>query len=132
MTKLSVRDLEVKGRRVLVRVDFNVPTELRRSKERSGSWTIRGFANFSIRRMVCYVPEKLKAEPFVRAVIDAGYPAIDLVPPDYWSLVSDHGLSISAIAGHQPLEVGLNRVELHDRLETRFERASSTRSDYEF
>jgi 3-phosphoglycerate kinase len=29
MEKLSVRDLEVKGRRVLVRVDFNVPTEER-------------------------------------------------------------------------------------------------------
>ena len=28
MSKLSVRDLEVKGRRVLVRVDFNVPTEM--------------------------------------------------------------------------------------------------------
>jgi phosphoglycerate kinase len=27
MAKLSVRDLEVKGRRVIVRVDFNVPTE---------------------------------------------------------------------------------------------------------
>jgi len=27
MEKLSVRDLEVEGRRVLVRVDFNVPTE---------------------------------------------------------------------------------------------------------
>src|SRR6516162_10483631 len=27
MEKLSVRDLQVKGRRVLVRVDFNVPTE---------------------------------------------------------------------------------------------------------
>ena len=27
MGKLSVRDLEVKGRRALVRVDFNVPTE---------------------------------------------------------------------------------------------------------
>jgi 3-phosphoglycerate kinase len=27
MAKLSVRDLEVKGRRVLMRVDFNVPTE---------------------------------------------------------------------------------------------------------
>jgi hydroxypyruvate isomerase len=26
-------------------------------------------------------------------------------------------LSISAIAGHQPLEIGLNRVDLHDRLE---------------
>jgi phosphoglycerate kinase len=29
MEKLSVRDLEVKGRRVLVRVDFNLPTEER-------------------------------------------------------------------------------------------------------
>ena len=27
MAKLSVRDLAVKGRRVLTRVDFNVPTE---------------------------------------------------------------------------------------------------------
>jgi len=27
MAKLSVRDLEVRGRRVLMRVDFNVPTE---------------------------------------------------------------------------------------------------------
>ena len=27
MEKLSVRDLEVKGRRVLVRIDFNLPTE---------------------------------------------------------------------------------------------------------
>src|SRR3979411_647348 len=27
MAKLAVRDLEVEGRRVLIRVDFNVPTE---------------------------------------------------------------------------------------------------------
>jgi simple sugar transport system ATP-binding protein len=40
---------------------------------------------------------------------------IDLVPPDYWNAVLDHGLSISAVAGHQPLEIGLNRVDLHDR-----------------
>ena len=32
MTKLSLRDLEVRGRRVLVRVDFNVPTEDRDGK----------------------------------------------------------------------------------------------------
>jgi hypothetical protein len=31
----------------------------------------------------CYVPEKLTAEQFVPAVIDAGYQAIDLVPRDY-------------------------------------------------
>ena len=65
----------------------------------------------------CYVPGKLTAEEFIRAVAGIGYPAIDLVPPDYWSLVLDHGLSISAVAGHQPLEIGLNRVDLHDRLE---------------
>ena len=65
----------------------------------------------------CYVPGKLTAEEFIRAVADIGYSAIDLVPPDYWSAVLGHGLSISAVAGHQPLEIGLNRVDLHDRLE---------------
>ena len=32
MSKLSIRDLEVRGKRVLVRVDFNVPTEERDGK----------------------------------------------------------------------------------------------------
>jgi 3-phosphoglycerate kinase len=32
MAKLSVRDLDVRGKRVLVRVDFNVPTEVRGGK----------------------------------------------------------------------------------------------------
>src|SRR5438046_6868208 len=32
MTKLSLRDLDVRGKRVLVRVDFNVPTEVRGQK----------------------------------------------------------------------------------------------------
>src|SRR6516165_10064936 len=40
-----------------------------------------------------------------------------LVPPQYWSLVIDHGLAISAIGGHQPLTIGLNRRDLHDRFE---------------
>ncbi len=34
MAKLSLRDLDVRGKRVLVRVDFNVPTELRGGKVR--------------------------------------------------------------------------------------------------
>src|SRR2546430_12112182 len=34
MTKLSLRDLDVRGKRVLVRVDFNVPTEVRGGKVR--------------------------------------------------------------------------------------------------
>src|SRR5262244_1308508 len=34
MTKLSLRDLDVRGKRALVRVDFNVPTEVRGGKVR--------------------------------------------------------------------------------------------------
>src|SRR5215213_11842171 len=34
MAKLSIRDLDVRGKRVLVRVDFNVPTEVRGGKLR--------------------------------------------------------------------------------------------------
>ncbi len=34
MAKLSIRDLDVQGKRVLVRVDFNVPTEVVDGKER--------------------------------------------------------------------------------------------------
>lgn len=34
MSKLSIRDLDVQGKRVLVRVDFNVPTEVVDGKER--------------------------------------------------------------------------------------------------
>jgi hydroxypyruvate isomerase len=65
----------------------------------------------------CFVPEKLTPEQFVRAVAEAGYKAVELVPPEYWSLVQDQGLAISGIAAHQPLTVGLNRRDLHDRLE---------------
>lgn len=65
----------------------------------------------------CFVPEKLTAEQFVSAVAATGYKAVELVPREYWSLVTDHGLAISAIAAHQPLTVGLNKRDLHDRLE---------------
>ncbi len=34
MSKLTLRDLDVRGKRVLVRVDFNVPTEMRGKKVR--------------------------------------------------------------------------------------------------
>jgi hydroxypyruvate isomerase len=38
------------------------------------------------------------------------------VPPDFWSVVKDHGLAISSIQGHLPLEVGLNRRDQHERI----------------
>jgi hydroxypyruvate isomerase len=64
----------------------------------------------------CFVPDKLTPEQFVRAAAEAGYKAVELVPQEHWSLVIDHGLSLSAHTAHQPLTIGLNRRELHDQL----------------
>lgn len=65
----------------------------------------------------CWVPALLEPETFVQAVAAAGFTAIDLVPPPYWDLVRQHGLTISSIGGHQPLEHGLNRRDLHATIE---------------
>jgi hydroxypyruvate isomerase len=53
----------------------------------------------------------------VSSAAEAGFTALDLVPPEYWSLVTDRGLAISSIQGHLPLEIGLNRVDQHERIE---------------
>jgi len=65
----------------------------------------------------CFVPEKMTPEQFVRAVAVAGYRAVELVPAEYLALVKAHGLTISAIGGHGPLTVGLNRLDQHDQIE---------------
>lgn len=64
----------------------------------------------------CFVPEKLTPEQFVRTVAEAGYAAIDLVPPEFWPLVKAHGLAISAIAGHHSLTIGLNQRDQHESI----------------
>jgi hydroxypyruvate isomerase len=65
----------------------------------------------------CFVPRKMRPEEFVRAVAEAGYAAIDLVPRPFLRLVADHGLAIATIEGHRSLTVGLNRADQHDRIE---------------
>jgi hydroxypyruvate isomerase len=65
----------------------------------------------------CFVPDRLAPEQFVRTAAEAGFPAIDLVPPVYWPLVATHGLTISAIAAHDSITVGLNRWDQHARIE---------------
>ncbi len=69
----------------------------------------------------CFVPERLTPNVFVRAVADADYIAVDLVPPEYFSLVADHGLKIAAIAGHGSLTVGLNKRDQHARIKKEIE-----------
>ena len=64
----------------------------------------------------CFVPSQMTPESFVRAAAKIGYEAIDLVPPEYWPLVRDHGLKIAAVDGHASIADGLNRRENGDRI----------------
>jgi hydroxypyruvate isomerase len=65
----------------------------------------------------CFVPRHLSADALIQAAKSLGYPALELVPQEYWQLVHDHGLVISAIAGHGTIPDGLNRRENHARIE---------------
>jgi len=64
---------------------------------------------------------KADSNEFVRAAADAGYITVDLVPPEYFSLVADHGLKTVAIAGHRSLTVGLNKRDQHARIKKEIE-----------
>lgn len=64
----------------------------------------------------CFVPAKMTPDAFVRVVAEVGYDAIDLIPSDYWPLAKAHGLTISAIGGHGPLEDGLNKRDNATRI----------------
>jgi len=64
-----------------------------------------------------FVPDKLPPEQFVRAVADAGYAGIDLVPQEYWPLVTSYGLAIASSDGHASITLGLNRSDQHARIE---------------
>jgi hydroxypyruvate isomerase len=65
----------------------------------------------------CFVPRLLTPEQFVRSAAEAGFKALDLVPPEYWQFVRDRDLAISSIVGHQSIELGLNRRDQHGRIE---------------
>jgi hydroxypyruvate isomerase len=61
--------------------------------------------------------DKLTPEQLVRAAVDIGYQAVELVSQEYWSLIKDHGLTIASIDGHSTHEDGLNRRENRARIE---------------
>ena len=65
----------------------------------------------------CFVPDKMTPEAFVRAVASLGYDAVDLVSPEYYQLVKDHGLKIAAVQGHALSPQGLNRLENRGSIE---------------
>ena len=64
----------------------------------------------------CFVPP-LTPEQFVRAAAECGYGAIDQAPQEYWPLIREHGLMVSAVKGHASITAGLNRAEQHAGIE---------------
>jgi hydroxypyruvate isomerase len=65
----------------------------------------------------CFTPRLMAPEAFLTAAAEAGFKAIELVPPEYAQLVCDFGLKISSMGGHNGIANGLNRVDQHDRIE---------------
>ena len=69
----------------------------------------------------CYARGATTPEQLVRSAAELGYSGVDLVPPEYWQLVRDAGLTISAIGGHASIAEGLNRRENHQRIRQEIE-----------
>jgi len=65
----------------------------------------------------CFTPGKMTPEDLVRTAAEIGYEAIDLVGQEYWQLIKDHGLRISAVGGHKSLTEGMNHRENHAHIE---------------
>ncbi len=65
----------------------------------------------------CFARGDITPETLVRAAADIGYEALELVGPEHWQLIKDHGLAIAAFGGHQSIAAGLNRREHHGRIE---------------
>src|SRR5437764_7641122 len=63
-----------------------------------------------------FATKDVRAEQLLRAAAAIGYSGVDLIGQDLWPLARDHGLTISAINGHQSIEVGINRREQHNRI----------------
>jgi len=78
----------------------------------------------------CFVPRFMQPEPFVDAVVAAGYDAVELAPQDQWDLVRDRGLSIASANGHASIEDGLNRRENHRRIADEIERNLESAAKY--
>lgn len=76
----------------------------------------------------CFVPDKLEPKALVRAAAEIGYKAIELVEPEDYQMIKDHGLEIASIRGHESIVDGLNRRENSARivaeLTTNIERAA--------
>jgi hydroxypyruvate isomerase len=65
----------------------------------------------------CFERSGPAPEELVRLAAGMGYAGFELVGPEHWPLIKEHGLAIASINGHRSIQTGLNRGEEHDRIE---------------
>jgi hydroxypyruvate isomerase len=70
-----------------------------------------------------FIRAGMTPEQLVRTAAEIGYAGIDLVEPEYWALIRDHGLTISAITGHPLAPEGLNHRDHFPAIRTQIEAA---------
>ncbi|GIV67930.1 hydroxypyruvate isomerase family protein [Caldilinea sp.] len=64
----------------------------------------------------CFVPDPLSPEELLRAAVEIGYDAVELLPEAYWPLARQYGLAIASVNGHASIVEGLNRRAHHPRI----------------
>jgi hydroxypyruvate isomerase len=63
------------------------------------------------------VDGRVELEEMLRAAKRIGLSGIELIEPEFWSVVQKHGLEIASHRGHNSIESGLNDRANHDRIE---------------
>ena len=69
----------------------------------------------------CYDHTDLTPAALTQHIISAGYNAVEIVEPEHWELVTQHGLAIAAHKAHFSIEQGLNRAEYFPQIEREFQ-----------
>ena len=74
----------------------------------------------NIRQSLCFGAFARTKSPqeVIAAAADIGYASVEMLPPEHWQTVKDHGLDVAIIVGHASLPDGLNKKGNHDRIET--------------
>jgi hydroxypyruvate isomerase len=64
---------------------------------------------------------RLGASTLIQQAVRIGFQGVEMAPTELWPQITDAGLRIVTIGGHQSLTSGLNRQENHDRIEREIE-----------
>ena len=65
----------------------------------------------------CFARDGVTPEQAITEAAKIGYKSVEMLPPQYWDLVREHGMRIATVSGHASLPDGLNKRENHDRVE---------------